>query len=134
MSVQCLDLKQKTGVDLLVSIYLLRFVVSFAFFVWGYGISKRQILQVISYVDCLGVTTYSFRQSVVDTLQELCADWRKAAAEQDGERLHTIVNTWSGMEITPAEFRRIVRLGHVTMPASIERMGDTSLNTKLDKV
>ena len=74
------------------------------------------------------------REKIVDTLQESCADWREAAAGQNCEKLHAIVNMWLGLEITPAEFRRINRLGHTSMPSSIERIGDTALNMKLDKV
>jgi hypothetical protein len=80
------------------------------------------------------VFTCGFRESVVDKLQESCDEWRAAAAAKDTAKLHSIANLWLGLEITPAEFRRIHKLGHVSMPSSVERLKDDSLNEKLDKV
>jgi hypothetical protein len=80
------------------------------------------------------VCSYFFREKVVETLENLCTEWREAAAAQESAKLHTIVDTWLGIEITPAEFRRTHRLGHVSMPSSIERISDTPLKSKLDKV
>jgi hypothetical protein len=111
--------------------------VKFVFFCCFHKEWRLRVLNIAGEL-CLQSTSYialsNLREKVVVTLQESCTDWREAAAGQNGEKLHHIVNMWLGLEITPAEFRRIHRLGHISMPSSIDRMADASLQMKLDKV
>ena len=71
---------------------------------------------------------------MVSELQNTSEEWTVALAAKNTRKLNELANTWLGLNITPAEFRRVRYLGQRTMQSAIADLGDANFCMKLSKV